>query len=518
MHGYNANAGYSFGFYQEATPSWLHWAALNQGHETPTSGFRYLDAGCGQGFALILSAACHPDSEFVGVDFSPTHIAHAKNLAKKAGLENVRFLEGDFKSLRGHSAELGEFDYVVCHGITSWVSAEVRQALFELVGQLIKSGGLFYNSYNTLPGWLEMMPFQKMVSLNHQRTPGMQAIDEAITSINTILSSQKGFQKAYPKLAERLATSITKDPSYLLHEYNNQSWTPFFVSDMIKELQTHKLDYLGSANLNEATDLGLHPSVVELMAKQQSSCSRELIRDIATMRTFRRDLYVKGQRKPWLVEQSRLLAQQKFMLHPLTAPPDHEVEFLVSNGSEFVKLDHDLCSTILRQFLGASSGLTAPEVAYGIPNVSIPQVTDVICVLLSNGFLCFHNDTFEPRIAAKLNYMLAAEVCMGAPYSFVCAPRAGGAIPMSEIDWQVIHLINQMTTEQKQALKSDLSCIELEHWANSVALKLVDLGIGLSKDGKAITEATKYKSAVKLQLEHVITNKLPAFHKLGVVS
>ena len=134
-HGYFADNGYTFGYYREMAPCYLAWAALLQGVIVPTRNFRYIDLGCGQGLGLILQAACHPESEFVGVDFMPAHVAHARRLAQAAGITNVRFIEGDFTALENDASALadaagapleGQTDYVVAHGIASWVSPTVR--------------------------------------------------------------------------------------------------------------------------------------------------------------------------------------------------------------------------------------------------------------------------------------------------------------------------------------------------------------------------------------------------------
>lgn len=125
--------------------------------------------GLWPGLDLVIAAACHPHSEFVGIDFMPEHIAHARSLAQDCGLTNVSILEGDFLALSESPDTLGEFDFAVCHGIATWVAPVIRQALFKLVGRVLKPGGLFYNRYNTLPGWLPMLPFQQLVLLQ-QRT------------------------------------------------------------------------------------------------------------------------------------------------------------------------------------------------------------------------------------------------------------------------------------------------------------------------------------------------------------
>ncbi|MFN5746076.1 MAG: class I SAM-dependent methyltransferase, partial [Methylococcaceae bacterium] len=144
-HGYYVDSVYTFGYYPETMPVRLHWASLINDHITPTRQFRYLDAGCGQGFNLIMAAAAHPDSDFVGLDFLPEHIAHATRLARCCGLTNVRFIEADFVDLADDPAALGSFDYAICHGVSSWVAPEVKRGLYRLIGQVLKPGGVFYN-------------------------------------------------------------------------------------------------------------------------------------------------------------------------------------------------------------------------------------------------------------------------------------------------------------------------------------------------------------------------------------
>ena len=91
--GYFADTGYTHGYFREMAPSYLAWAALMQGVAVPTRDFRYVDLGCGQGFGLILLAACHPDSQFIGVDFMPAHVAHARQLAREGGVDEHRAKE-----------------------------------------------------------------------------------------------------------------------------------------------------------------------------------------------------------------------------------------------------------------------------------------------------------------------------------------------------------------------------------------------------------------------------------------
>ena len=241
-HGYYADAGYTYGFYPEASPARLQWAALIQGHALPRQRFRYLDAGCGQGLSVIFAAAAHPDSEFVGIDFLPEHIAHARRLAEAAGLDNVTFVEGDFVTLARNPAALGAFDYAICHGITTWIAPEVKSALFDLIGQTLRPGGVFYNSYNTYPGWLASVPFQHYVLLEQRTKTGTLALKAARELMERLqkIPSPSIFA-SLPGLQGRLKSLESQDPAYLVQEYNNQFWQPVFVTEMIDAMAAVKL-------------------------------------------------------------------------------------------------------------------------------------------------------------------------------------------------------------------------------------------------------------------------------------
>ena len=105
-HGYFTGAGYTFDAQSEPSPERLAFLALLNRHRPPEIGgpFQLLELGCGQGFNLCLQAANYPQARFLGIDFNPEHIAHARSLAAASGLGNVRFEQADFLEL-GHIAD-----------------------------------------------------------------------------------------------------------------------------------------------------------------------------------------------------------------------------------------------------------------------------------------------------------------------------------------------------------------------------------------------------------------------------
>ncbi len=66
---------------------------------------------------------------------------------------DIEFYEGDFIALAQTDMPWPSCDYVIAHGILSWINFEVRHALFRMVDRSLTPGGLAYFSYNALPGW-----------------------------------------------------------------------------------------------------------------------------------------------------------------------------------------------------------------------------------------------------------------------------------------------------------------------------------------------------------------------------
>ena len=65
--------------------------------------------------------------------------------------------------------DLPAFDIIALHGLWSWVSAENRRAIVEIMRRRLKVGGACYISYNTLPGWAMGMPLRHMMTLHGTR-------------------------------------------------------------------------------------------------------------------------------------------------------------------------------------------------------------------------------------------------------------------------------------------------------------------------------------------------------------
>ena len=116
----------------------------------PIDRCRVLEVGCASGGNLIPMAASLPGSEFVGIDFSPVHIERGVADIEALGLSNIRLLAMDIMDF---SEAHGTFDYIIAHGVYSWVPNAVQERLLAICARQLQPAGIAYVSYNTLPGW-----------------------------------------------------------------------------------------------------------------------------------------------------------------------------------------------------------------------------------------------------------------------------------------------------------------------------------------------------------------------------
>ncbi len=520
-HGYFAESGYTYGYYHEMAPSSLAWAALLQGVALPARGFRYVDLGCGQGFGLILQAACHPDSQFIGVDFMPAHVAHARQLAQDGGVDNVTFIEGDFGSLAASSAALqdaagvpldGAVDYVVAHGIAAWVRPEVRAGLWRLAGRLLRPGGLHYTSYNVMAGWAAVLPFQQLLMLRHHRgLAGAAAVEQTLETFARLEKSKARTFATYPALASRLETSRKQDKAYLTQEYNNEGWQPQYVADMMAEAASVKLEWLGTATLPEVFQALLPAAVQELIAEERDPVLRESLRDIALCQAFRRDLYVKGRAPLWTAERSRRVEQVRLSASPFTRPPVSESDkdknrIGIDIGFGRVQMDRARCMEVLRHV--GTAGLTVGELHRALAQGSLPDTVQLVSMMLSCGWLVLHHDT--PASAASLNRAIIQAVCAGAPYRHLAVPLHDDAAALDGVKALIAHACIQCCEQGKEglALADVQEQLRPLRQAYDVQLRVKD---------KTLKEGPEYEKEWQRRVEYSLREDWPHYRRLNMV-
>lgn len=109
------------------------WIPALEGVEAKLKrGAKVADVGCGHGASTLIMAEAFPNSQFVGFDFHPPSIEHARELAKQAGLNNIQFEIATSKNYLGKNYDLVTFfDCLHDMGDPVGAATHVRQSLKE---------------------------------------------------------------------------------------------------------------------------------------------------------------------------------------------------------------------------------------------------------------------------------------------------------------------------------------------------------------------------------------------------
>jgi len=250
---------------------------------------RVLELACAQGANLMAMAQLFPEAEFVGVDASRKQIDEGHDILRDTGLTNVHLIAGDLSKLE---EPLGEFDYIITHGLFSWVPHEVQEAVLRIYQQNLKPHGVGYISYNCLPGWRMRGALRDMMLMH---TAGLTDTKEKVAQAKALikfLSEACGQDSAYGKyLGGELNLLAACDDSYIAHEFLEEANEPFYFTDFLKRLVPFQLQYLGEADPASMVVENLPDKAAQtLKSLKLTQVALEQYMDFVRNRTFRTTL------------------------------------------------------------------------------------------------------------------------------------------------------------------------------------------------------------------------------------
>ena len=283
-------------FFHAHAPTHLHYVcALNgtAGPE-PDGAFCYCEIGCGMGRTLNVLAAANPQAEFLGIDLSEPHIVAARALAEAGRLPNSRFLEADISKL--DRADLPDFDFVIVHGLYSWVASPVRQAIFDLVEHKLRPGGLFYLSYNALPDWADVDQLRRFVVERARQLQGdlTDRVAQVLDELQNLRDKGAAFFSAHPVAGIVLERLRETDMNYVVHEFLTPQWQALEFTEVLEQLERRGLVYVGDAEvIHSFPDRAVTAAFANFVTGMPDRRSHEVAKDFVINRLFRSDLYIK---------------------------------------------------------------------------------------------------------------------------------------------------------------------------------------------------------------------------------
>jgi trans-aconitate methyltransferase len=245
--------------YAYTQPARLAAVAALHGLAAPDAGrARVLELGCAAGGNIIPLAARLPHAHFVGVDIVRRHIEDARARVAQLGLANVSFEQADLTTLAGDGAP---FDYVICHGVFSWVPAAVQDAILRVCQSMLSPNGLAMISYNVLPGW-HLRSIIRDICLRHVGVEGppMQRVAKARAILADLADTASDSQPYGLLLRNEARRTAHRPASYILGEFLVPNNTPCYFSEFAARAEAHALAYVCEADLEASVSAAFVPA------------------------------------------------------------------------------------------------------------------------------------------------------------------------------------------------------------------------------------------------------------------
>ncbi|MBS0260985.1 MAG: methyltransferase regulatory domain-containing protein [Planctomycetes bacterium] len=252
---------------------------------------RVLELGCASGNNLIPIAAAYPESTFLGLDLSERQIASGKTIINTLGLKNIELRRANIMDFPPTE---GKFDYIIVHGIYSWVPAEVQDKILSICKQNLKPDGVAYVSYNVLPGWHMRGMIRDMMLHHIQRFPDpQQKLAQARALLDFLVKAVPADNNPYGLfLKSEMELLKQQSDNYLFHDHLEENNHPIYFHEFVTRAAGKGLRYLGDSDLRTMATRDLHPDAQKLLATSLSQIETEQYMDFLRNRMFRMSLLI----------------------------------------------------------------------------------------------------------------------------------------------------------------------------------------------------------------------------------
>jgi methyltransferase-like protein/cyclopropane fatty-acyl-phospholipid synthase-like methyltransferase len=415
---------------------------------------RVLELGCASGGNIIPIASRFPKSQCVGVDLSIKQIHAGQAIVDDLALQNIQLIHASITEI---NEAYGQFDYIICHGIFSWVAQDIRDKIFEICQSRLSPQGIAYISYNTLPGWNMIRSIREMMRFHVQ---GMSCAQTKASQARALLKflgeGLANEDSAYAKcLQYEIKLLDLQADSYLLHDHLEEINEPTYFYQFVEQARKFNLNYLADQPLSLMYPGNLPQKFAEEISK---------ITDIVRLNQYMD--FVRNQRF-----RSTLLCHANLEINRQLSPSSITKFYLTYTGKP-VQLPQQYTSDEALQFIGPSITLTAthPVAKYAMAllqkNAAKPMAFSELCQQVVTYFAEQYSESqISEYLINQLNLLRLAlgglihlHSCPGHYTQTVSAYPKGfglGVRQASEQPWvtNLRHSVIQLTAFEKMLLK-----------------------------------------------------------------
>ena len=293
--------GYKSMPFPYTTPATLEAYAALVGISAPNpKTARVLELGATYGGNIISQALFNPDATFVGIELSQEQVEKGNEVISNAGLTNVSLIQSDIASI---GSEIGTFDYIIAHGVYSWVDDGVKDALLRLIDEHLAEDGIAYISYNTYPGWHTMEEVRQLMMFSNRDKAQFNHKEKVLhgKTIGSIVGSQilkyDNLKERNSKFLGALRSVMQKDEYYVGHDHLEPNNDPVYFYQFNDHLGAHNLAYLCDADLTLSMVRSFDADIADTLDKLalNDHVAQEQYLDFMLDTTFRKSIICKAK-------------------------------------------------------------------------------------------------------------------------------------------------------------------------------------------------------------------------------
>jgi len=457
---------------------------------------RVLELGCAAGGNLIPFAVRHPGAEVVGIDLSPVQIDTGRGLVEAMGLKNVRLIQGSIADL---DEELGKFDYIVCHGVYSWVPDDVRAAILRVCKERLTPDGVAYVSYNTYPGWkAKEIVRDAMLLRAGDRATAQERLAYARGIIEFLHEQATQGTVLSTVMNEHIDMIRGGEDYYLSHEYLELCNSPCYFKDFVSDARAQGLEYLGDAIVATmfASNYGTAAAPALLAECGGDQVVLEQLLDFLQNRTFRQRLLVHADRGAKIRYQ--LSAERIASLHVAGCytKGDTEANGLVRwtyAGGATISTYLPVTGAVIEQ-LNAAWPATVPvaELLAACPGGDTHRVLEFVTNLIVGNAVRFRSEPLvpgtlgdKPIVRPELRKLAAA----------------GDHPVVLFTEWHQSAKVAPMERFLLPLLSGD---IDVEQLVSAVHQAVAEGGLRVTRDGEMLTDAAEVAASIRGQVNSAL--------------
>ena len=293
--------GYKSMPFPYTTPATLEAYAALVGVSAPNpKTARVLELGATYGGNIISQALFNPDATFVGIELSQEQVEKGNEVIANAGLTNVSLIQSDIASI---GSEIGTFDYIIAHGLYSWVDDGLKDALLRLIDEHLVEDGIAYVSYNTYPGWHTMEEVRQLMMFSNRDKTQFNHKEKVLhgKTIGSIVGSQilkyDNLKERNSKFLGALRSVMQKDEYYVGHDHLEPNNDPVYFYQFNDHLGAHNLAYLCDADLTLSMVRSFDSDIADTLDKLalNDHVAQEQYLDFMLDTTFRKSIICKAK-------------------------------------------------------------------------------------------------------------------------------------------------------------------------------------------------------------------------------